>query len=52
MLNHLPKAIPETLVIDFHKAAEYYVNALGFRLGLDEITYTNQALREHYNLPE
>lgn len=32
MLTHFPKAVPEIPVTDVEKAANYYVNALGFHL--------------------
>ena len=32
MLTHFPKAVPEIPVSNVDKAAEYYVNALGFHL--------------------
>ncbi len=32
MLTHFPKAVPEIPVSNVEKAAEYYVNALGFHL--------------------
>ena len=31
MLNHFPQAVPEIPVSNVEKAAEYYVNVLGFR---------------------
>ena len=31
MLSHFPKAVPEIPVSNIDKAAEYYVNALGFQ---------------------
>jgi catechol 2,3-dioxygenase-like lactoylglutathione lyase family enzyme len=38
MLTHFPKAVPEIPVSNVEKAAEYYVNVLGFRFdwGNDE----------------
>jgi predicted lactoylglutathione lyase len=32
MLDHFPRAIPEVLVTEVHRAADYYVHALGFHL--------------------
>jgi uncharacterized glyoxalase superfamily protein PhnB len=62
MLTHLPKAIPEIPVTSIEKAAEYYVNALGFHLdwhsdqdGIGGISQgdcrmflTNSSFRERY----
>jgi predicted lactoylglutathione lyase len=61
MLTQFPQAVPEIPVSDVKKAAEYYVNALGFHLdwhseheGIGGISQgecrmflTNQAFREH-----
>jgi uncharacterized glyoxalase superfamily protein PhnB len=62
MLTHFPKAVPEIPVSNVEKAAEYYVNALGFQFnwGNDQggiggiskgecrIFLTNAAFRQHY----
>jgi predicted lactoylglutathione lyase len=62
MLTHFPKAVPEIPVSHVDKAAEYYVNVLGFRFdwGNDEggiggisqgecrMFLTNPAFRQHY----
>ena len=39
MLNHFPKAVPEIPVSNVQKAAEYYVNALGFHLDWHNAEY-------------
>jgi uncharacterized glyoxalase superfamily protein PhnB len=62
MLTHFPKAVPEIPVSNVERAAEYYVNALGFQFdwGNDQggiggiskgecrIFLTNAAFRQHY----
>ena len=62
MLTHFPKAVPEIPVSNVEKAAEYYVNALGFHLdwhngqdGIGGISQgecrmflTNAPFRQHY----
>jgi len=62
MLTHFPKAVPEIPVTNVEKAAEYYVNALGFHLdwhndqdGIGGISQgdcsmflTSAPLRRHY----
>ena len=62
MLTHFPKAVPEIPGSNVEKAAEYYVNALGFHFdwGNDEggiggisqgecrMFLTNAAFRQHY----
>jgi uncharacterized glyoxalase superfamily protein PhnB len=62
MLTHFPNAVPEIPVTNVEKAAEYYVNALGFHLdwhnGQDGIAgisqgecrmfLTDAAFRQHY----
>jgi uncharacterized glyoxalase superfamily protein PhnB len=62
MTMHLPKAVPEIPVSHVEKAAEYYVNKLGFTMGWGDdaggiggifqgdcrLFLTNAAFREHY----
>ena len=62
MLTHFPKAVPEIPVSNVEKAAEYYVNALGFHFdwgddqgGIGGISQgecrmflTNAPFRQHY----
>ena len=62
MLTHFPKAVPEIPVSNVEKAAEYYVNVLGFRFdwgddaggiggisqGACRLFLTNAPFREHY----
>lgn len=62
MLTHFPIAIPEIPVRDVEKAAEYYVNVLGFRFdwgddqggiggisqGACRMFLTNAQFRQHY----
>lgn len=62
MLTHFPKAVPEIPVSNVEKAAEYYVNVLGFQFrwgdeqgGIGGISQgecrmflTNSSFREHY----
>ena len=62
MLTHFPKAVPEIPVTHVEKAAEYYVNVLGFRFdwgndqgGIGGISQgecrmflTNVPFRQHY----
>ena len=62
MFTHFPPAVPEIPVSNVDKAAEYYVNVLGFQFdwgddaggiggisqGDSRIFLTNTAFREHY----
>jgi len=62
MLTHFPKAVPEIPVSNVEKAAEYYVNVLGFHFdwgndaggiggisqGECRIFLTNATFRQHY----
>ena len=62
MFTHFPPAVPEIPVSNVDKAAEYYVNVLGFQFdwgddaggiggisqGDSRIFLTNPAFREHY----
>ena len=62
MLTHFPKAVPEIPVSNVEKAAEYYVNVLGFRFdwgndqggiggisqGACRMFLTNASFRQNY----